>query len=60
MGLFQSEIQIVGKPNILNHTWLNINGFDAVRTKLDEGNALTVNNPVVATEQLKQVIIGLS
>ena len=51
MGLFQNDIQVVGKPNSNKSDKVklkSLNGYDAIRGKLDEGNALTVvKNPVV-------------
>ena len=56
MGLFQNEIDIVEKPknnktnNVIKKT---LNGYYAIREKLDENNALTVKQPAVVNEQTK-------
>ena len=56
MGLFQNEIRIVGKPKN-NNTFIvqtkSLNGYDAIRRKLDEDNTLTVKQPVVVNEKSK-------
>ena len=56
MWLFQNEIRIVEKPknnknNIVKIKFLN--GYDAIREKLDETNTLTVKQPVVVNEKPK-------
>ena len=64
MGLFQNEIQMVEKPknNKPDKVKLkSLNGYGAVREKLDEHNTLTTESPVVATVKPKTKIpIGLN
>ena len=50
MGLFQNEIQIVEKPKNDKPDKVklkSLNGYDAIREKLDEHNTLTVKQLVV-------------
>ena len=65
MGLFK-EVELIIPPKKQNTTNKTIevkslNGYDAIREKLDEGNTLNVKNPVI-NEQTKpktKVSIGL-
>ena len=56
MGFFYKEVQSVEKPNhnkTNNVKIKSLNGYDAIREKLDENNTLTVKQPVV-NEKRKQ------
>ena len=56
MGLSQNEIRIVGKPKESKTNTIkmkSLNEYGAIREKLDENNALTVKQPVVANEKSK-------
>ena len=56
-GVFQHETHIVEQPknNKPDKVKLKcLKGYDAIREQLDEGNTLTVGNPVGETEDLKQ------
>ena len=65
MGLFNKVELIVPpkKQNANNKTIKvkSLNGYDAIREKLDEGNTMTVKNPVVkeTTKPKPKVSIGL-
>ena len=37
----------------------SLNGYDAIREKLDEGNTMTVKQPVVTEKPKTKVSIGL-
>jgi len=52
MGFFNKEVELI-IPSSLN-------GYDAIREKLDEGNTMTVKTPVEQPEKPKtKVSIGL-
>ena len=49
LGLFQNDIQVVEtlRNNIPDNVQLKIlNGYDSIRKEVDQGNTLTVENPV--------------
>ena len=50
MGLFNKEVELIPpkKQNNNNKTIKvkSLNGYDAIREKLDEGNTMTVKTPV--------------
>ena len=51
MGLFNKEVELIIPPkkqNTNNKTIKvkSLNGYDAIREKLDEGNTMTVKTPV--------------
>ena len=52
MGLFNKEVELIPpkKQNANNKTIKvkSLNGYDAIREKLDEGNTMTVKQPVAA------------
>ena len=63
MGLFK-EVELIippGKQNANNKTIQvkSLNGYDAVREKLDEGNTMTVKHPVIHGKPKTKVSIGL-
>ena len=49
MGLFNKEVELIVPPQSINKTIKvkSLNGYDAIREKLDEGNTMTVKNPVM-------------
>ena len=52
MGFFNKEVELIVPPKTQNANNKTIkvkslNGYDAVREKLDEGNAMTVKQPVL-------------
>ena len=51
MGLFNKEVELIPpkKQNANNKTIKvkSLNGYDAIREKLDEGNTMTVKQPVL-------------
>ena len=56
MGLFQNEIQIVGKPISDKPDKIklkSLNGYGAIREKLDETNTWTVKHPPVQSVKPK-------
>ena len=63
MGLCK-EVELINPPKKQNNKTIKIktlSGYDAVREKLDEGNTMTVKNPVVteSTKPKPKVSIGL-
>ena len=61
---FNKEIELIIPPkkqNTNNKTVKvkSLNGYDAIREKLDEGNTMTVKAPVVAEKPKTKVSIGL-
>ena len=64
MGIFNKEVELIIPPkkqNINNKTIKvkSLNGYDAIREKLDEGNTMTVKQPVVTEKPKTKVSIGL-
>ena len=63
MGLFK-EVELMTPPkkqNTNNKTIeiKSLNGYDAIREKLDEGNTMIVKQPVVNEKPKTKVRIGL-
>ena len=63
MGLFK-EVELIIPPkkqNTNNKTIKvkSLNGYDAIREKLDEGNTMTVKQPVINEKPKTKVSIGL-
>ena len=61
---FNKEIELIIPPkkqNTNNKTVKvkSLNGYDAIREKLDEGNTMTVKAPVVTEKPKTKVSIGL-
>ena len=57
MGFFKKGITVVEQPktNEINSTKIKyLNGYDAIREKLDEHNTLTVKPPVVVNGKSKK------
>ena len=63
MGLFKNvELIIPPKKQNANNKTIKVeslNGYDATREKLDEGNTMTVKQPVVTEKPKTKVSIGL-
>ena len=64
MGFFNKEVELIIPPkkqNTNNKTIKvkSLNGYDAIREKLDEGNTMTVKAPVVTEKPKTKVSIGL-
>ena len=63
MGLFKEvELIIPTKKQNTNNTAIKVkslNGYGAIREKLDEGNTMTVKQPVVNKKPKTKVSIGL-
>ena len=63
MRFFNKEIELIPpkKQNANNKTIKvkSLNGYDAIREKLDEGNTMTVKQPVVNEKPKTKVSIGL-
>ena len=63
MGLFNKEVELIPskKQNNNNKTIKvkSLNGYDAIREKIDEGNTMTVKAPVVTEKPKTKVSIGL-
>ena len=66
MGIFNKEVELIIPPkkqSINNKTIKvkSLNGYDAIREKIDEGNTMTVKQPVVteSTKPKTKVSIGL-
>ena len=64
MGFFNKEAELIippKKPNTNNKTIKvnSLNGYDAIREKIDEGSTLTVKQPVVTERTKPKVSIGL-
>ena len=64
MGFFNKEVELIIPPkkqNTNNKTIKvkSLNGYDAIREKIDEGNTMTVKAPVVTEKPKTKVSIGL-
>ena len=64
MGIFNKEVELIIPPkkqNVNNKTIKvkSLNGYDAIREKLDEGSTMTVKQPVVTEKPKTKVSIGL-
>ena len=63
MGLFNKEVELIPpKKQSINNKPIKVkslNGYDAIREKLDEGNTMTVKKPVVTEKPKTKVSIGL-
>ena len=50
MGFFNKEVELIVPPKKQTNKTIKIkslNGYDAIREKLDEGNTMTVKQPVL-------------
>ena len=61
MGFCNKEVELIVPPKKQNKTIKvnSLNGYDAIREKIDEGSTLTVKQPVVAERTKPKVSIGL-
>ena len=65
MGLFNTEVELIIPPkkkNDKNDKTVKVktlNGYDAIREKIDEDNTLTIKKPVVTEKPKQKVRIGL-
>ena len=63
MGFFNKEVELIIPPKKQNSKTIKVkplNGYDAIREKLDEGNIMTVKTPVEQpTKPKNKVSIGL-
>ena len=64
MGFFNKEVELLIPPKKQTNKTIKVksslNGYDAIREKLDDGNTMTVKNPVEQPEKPKtKVSIGL-
>ena len=70
MGLFNKEIELIVPPKKQNDKTIKVktlNGYDAIREKVDENNTMTVKHPVLGkgpqpletTKPKPKVSIGL-
>ena len=63
MGLFNKEVELIPPKKQTNNNKTikvkSLNGYDAIREKLDEGNTMTVKTPVVTEKPKTKVSIGL-
>ena len=69
MGFCNKEVELIVPPKNNNKTIKvkSLNGYDAIREKLDEGNTMTVKSPVMGkgpqpletTKPKPKVSIGL-
>ena len=62
MGFFNKEVELIVPPKKQTDKTIKVkslNGYDAIREKLDEGNIMTVKQPVVTEKPKTKVSIGL-
>ena len=63
MGFFNKEVELIIPPKKQTNKTIKVkslNGYDAIREKLDEGNTMTVKTPVEQpTKPKTKVSIGL-
>ena len=62
MGFFNKEVELIIPPKKQTNKTIKVkslNGYDAIREKLDEGNIMTVKQPVVTEKPKNKVSIGL-
>ena len=64
MGFFNKEVELIIPPKKQTNKTIKVksslNGYDAIREKLDEGNTMTVKQPVESVTKPKtKVSIGL-
>ena len=62
MGFFNKEVELIVPPKKQTNKTIKVkslNGYDAIREKLDEGNTMTVKQPVVTEKPKNKVSIGL-
>ena len=65
MGFFNTEVELIIPPkkqtakNDKSVKAKSLNGYDAIREKIDEDKTLTIKNPVVTEKPKQKVSIGL-
>ena len=63
MGFFNKEVELIIPPKKQTNKTIKVkslNGYDAIREELDEGNTMTVKTPVEQpTKPTTKVSIGL-
>ena len=62
MVFFNKEVELIIPPKKQTSKTIKVkslNGYDAIREKLDEGNTMTVKQPVVTEKPKTKVSIGL-
>ena len=63
MGFFNKEVELIIPPKKQTNKTIKVksslNGYDAIREKLDEGNTMAVKQPVVTEKPKTKVSIGL-
>ena len=62
MGFFNKEVELIVPPKKQTNKTIKVkslNGYDAIREKLDEGNTMTIKQPVVTEKPKTKVSIGL-
>ena len=62
MGFFNKEVELIIPPKKQTSKTIKVkslNGYDAIREKIDEGNTMTVKQPVVTEKPKTKVSIGL-
>ena len=63
MGFFNKEVELIVPPKKQTNKTIKVksslNGYDAIREKIDESNIMTVKQPVVTEKPKNKVSIGL-
>ena len=62
MVFFNKEVELIIPPKKQTSNTIKVkslNGYDAIREKIDEGNTMTVKQPVVTEKPKTKVSIGL-
>ena len=62
MGFFNKEVELIIPPKKQTNKTIKVkslNGYDAIREKIDESNIMTVKQPVVTEKPKNKVSIGL-
>ena len=62
MGFFNKEVELIVPPKKQTNKTIKVkslNGYDAIREKIDESNTMAVKQPVVTEKPKTKVSIGL-
>ena len=62
MVFFNKEVELIIPPKKQTSKTIKVkslNGYDTIREKIDEGNTMTVKQPVVTEKPKTKVSIGL-
>ena len=62
MGFFNKEVELIIPPKKQTNKTIKVkslNGYDAIREKIDESNTMAVKQPVVTEKPKNKVSIGL-